>query len=121
MLATGCAKKKECEALTNVVKTERENFSKNSDASSSDDFKKMADVYKKAGGKIRDVKVSVPDVKKKQDEYLELVDDMANAADLTSKVLGGATDKVDAAKKAADKVQNRSERDLYIDLLRSCE
>ena len=116
----GCAKKKECSALTEVIKTERATFSKNPTASTADDFAKMAAGYQRASAKIREVEVSVPELKKERDDYLGFLDDMSNAADLTSKALGGDVTKVGLAKNAADKVQDANEPELYAAINKTC-
>lgn len=119
---SGCAKKKECDALNESIKSVRDDFNKDEKATSAEDFKKMQKTYEDASSKVGGVEISVAELDSLRDKYTELLDDVAKAAKLTSEVVasGGAGDSVDQAKKATDKIEGRSERDIYLDILKFC-
>ncbi len=118
----GCAKKKECESLSEVIKAERDALGKNSDATTAEDFAKMAKAYEDVSKKVKGVEVTDAGLKTARDKYTDFIDDMAAAANATkdAKASSMAPDKVAKAKSALDKIEGRSERDLYLDLLRYC-
>lgn len=120
----GCGpKKEECEALTKAMKAEREHFG----GDGKEDFKKMAKKYRSAQETVEAVKVTVPELKVHKDAYVEHLDHMATAAEITAKVTGGEISDPaelqkakDKARKSLDAVDAKSELDLYIDTLKYC-
>lgn len=121
----GCGPKKaECEALTKVMKDERASFG---DDGGKDDFKKMGKKYRSAQEAVEAVKVTDPELKTHKDTYVEHLDNMATAAEITAKVTGGEISDPaelqkakDKARKALDAVDAKGELELYIDTLKYC-
>ncbi len=122
----GCGPKKaECEALTKAMEDERANFG--SDKDGKDDFKKMGKKYRSAQETVEAVKVTDPELKTHKESYVEHLDNMATAAEITAKVTGGEISDPtelqkakDKARKALDAVDAKGELDLYLDTLRYC-